>query len=62
MSTKPDFADKNFEESQTSVSDSPEIKREIYPHINERFKGVVIWLGIAFVVVVFLIQKFSGYS
>jgi hypothetical protein len=62
MPTKPDFADKNFEGSQTSFSESPEIKREIYPQINERFKGVVIWLGIAFVVVVFLIQKFSGYS
>lgn len=50
------------EESQALISPPPQPKREIYPEVNDRFKGVVVWLGLAFVVMVFLVQYFSGYS
>jgi len=36
-------------------------KREIYPEISDKFKGLVIWLGLAFVVIVLILQQFSGY-
>lgn len=37
-------------------------KRAIYPEVNDRVKGVCIWLGLGFVVLVVLMQQFSGYS
>jgi hypothetical protein len=64
MTAWPDkFTNKvEAEESQGSVTPLPESKREIYPQVNDRFKGAVIWLGLAFIVMVFLVQQFSGYS
>ncbi len=65
MTTKPsiDINKTEDEESQplnASVLDVP--KRKLYPEMNDRFKGVVIWLGLGFVAMVVLIQQFSGYS
>lgn len=37
-------------------------KRAIYPEVNDRMKGACIWLGLVFVVLVVLMQQFSGYS
>jgi hypothetical protein len=37
------------------------VKREIYPEINDKYKGLVIWLGLCFVVIVVIMQQFSGY-
>lgn len=47
-------------ETPSAPPDQP--KRDIYPEVNERFKGMIIWLGLGFVLMVFVIQKFSGYS
>lgn len=37
------------------------VKREIYPEVSDKYKGLMIWLGIAFVVIVVVLQQFSGY-
>jgi hypothetical protein len=37
-------------------------KQKIYPEVNDRLKGAVIWLGLCFVLMVFIVQYFSGYS
>ncbi len=50
------------EASNTSTTPSTPTKQEIYPEVNGRLKGMVIWLGLAFVVVVFLVQYYSGYN
>jgi hypothetical protein len=55
----------NNVEGEESQSQSPDVlqgKREIYPEVNDRFKGTVLWLGLGFIVLVFLVQHFSGYS
>jgi hypothetical protein len=43
-------------------SAAPEENKDIYPVVNERLKGAVIWLGLCFVLMVFIVQYFSGYS
>jgi hypothetical protein len=62
MTTKP-HVDMNKDE-QSHISNAPltEPRRKIYPEVNARFTGVLAWLGLAFVVMVFLVQHFSGYS
>jgi hypothetical protein len=50
------------EELHTLTTLPPQPKREIYPEANDRFKGVFLWLGFAFVVMVFWVQHFSGYA
>lgn len=53
--------------STTEAKAAPEqgaalTKRAIYPEVNDRIKGACIWLGLVFVVLVVLMQQFSGYS
>jgi len=63
MTTRPNLTTKTDDaKSQAMIASSSESKQEIYPQINDRFKEIVIWLGLAFVLMVFLIQQFSGYS
>jgi hypothetical protein len=62
MTTKPHIEMNKDEQSQTSNGPLTEPKRKIYPEMNARFTGGLVWLGIAFVVIVFLVQHFSGYS
>jgi hypothetical protein len=64
MTTKPNESKKlaENEESHALIAPSTQSKREIYPEVNDRLKGMLIWLGLAFVVMVFLVQHFSGYS
>jgi hypothetical protein len=50
------------EESNTLITPSRQTKQEIYPEVSGRFKGMIIWLGLAFVVMVFLVQHYSGYN
>lgn len=61
MTTKPDIDTNKAEESQT-FSTQPQAKQEIYPEVSGRFKGLVIWLGLGFIVAVFLVQHYSGYN
>jgi hypothetical protein len=37
------------------------VKRQIYPEVSDKLKGLAIWLGLAFVVIVLILQQFSGY-
>lgn len=47
---------------RTEALRNPEtVKREIYPEVSDKYKGLVIWLGLAFVVIVVIMQQFSGY-
>ncbi|MEQ1559821.1 MAG: hypothetical protein ABL933_12890 [Methyloglobulus sp.] len=63
MNTEPtDSTHKTEGEELQTVITPPQSKPQIYPDMNDRFKGAVIWLGLAFVVMVFLVQHFSGYS
>jgi hypothetical protein len=64
MTTKPDIAMNETEAETTQNLNSPtaQPKRIIYPEASNRFSGIVIWLGLGFVVMVFLVQHFSGYS
>jgi hypothetical protein len=50
------------EESNTLITPSTQTKQEIYPEVNGRLKGMIIWLGLGFIVVVFLVQHYSGYN
>jgi hypothetical protein len=65
MTTKPSIVINKAEDEESqplnaSALDIP--KRELYPEVGGRFKAIVMWLGLAFVVMVVLIQQFSGYS
>jgi hypothetical protein len=64
MTTRPDIVTNkdNHEEPQILANQHPESKRYIYPQVNDRFKGLAIWLGLAFIIMVILVQQFSGYS
>lgn len=62
MMTKPQVDMNKDEQSHTPNASLAEPERKIYPEVNARFKEVLIWLGLAFVVMVFLVQHFSGYS
>ena len=64
MATKPSIDTHNAEEAEAHGPNTspPQSNRQLYPEVNDRFKGAVIWLGLAFVVMVFLVQHFSGYS
>ena len=50
------------QEGSTGLANPTPPKRAIYPQMNAKFQGMLIWLGLAFVVMVFLVQHFSGYS
>jgi hypothetical protein len=63
MATKPSIDTHKAEEAESQdLNAAPPQPRQLYPEVNDRFKGAVIWLGLAFVVIVFLVQHFSGYS
>ena len=65
MTTKPDITfDKANENAvaKTSLAANGQASRDIYPEINSRFKSVLMWLGLGFIVAVVLIQQFSGYN
>jgi hypothetical protein len=62
MTTKPDLPISNADEPDTSITLSAQPKREIYPQVNDRIKGAVMWLGFVFVAMVIFVQYFSGYS
>ena len=44
---------------ETSLSQTT---RELYPSVNNRLTGMLKWLALVFVLGVFYIQFFSGYS
>jgi hypothetical protein len=63
MTTDTPLVINNAEEDSPSLNTTLEVpKRELYPETNERIKGAALWLGLAFVVMVVLLQQFSGYS
>lgn len=63
MTTETPLAINNAEEDSQSINTPLEPpKRALYPEMNERIKGAALWLGLAFVVMVVLLQQFSGYS
>jgi hypothetical protein len=64
MTTKPNMASHEAEndKSQAAASAMAQSKRDIYPAVNSRLMGLMLWLGFAFVVGVILIQQFSGYN
>ncbi len=62
MKTKPDMAfDKANDDTIAKAADW-QPRHDIYPEINSRFKSVLIWLGLGFIVAVVLIQQYSGYN
>ena len=61
MATKPEIYT-NKDEKSHADNTPPQAKLDIYPETSGRLKGMVIWLGLAFVVVVFLVQHYSGYN
>lgn len=64
MTTKPNM-DTNEAENETpqaAASANAQPKRDIYPAVNSRLMGLMLWLGLAFVAAVILIQQFSGYN
>lgn len=62
MTTKSNISINDTEDSHSSISPSAQSKPEIYPQVNDRLKGAVMWLGLVFVVLVIFVQYFSGYS
>lgn len=44
------------------LDDNPPTRRELYPQTSDKVKTVVMWLGLGFVVMIILVQQFSGYS
>ncbi len=64
MTTKPSVVVNNTDDetSQPAIAPPTQLKREIYPEVNDRLKGAVMWLGFIFIVVVIWVQYFSGYS
>lgn len=65
MSTKPNIAfDKANDDAveKTTLAANGQPRHDIYPEINSRFKSVLMWLGLGFIVTVVLIQQFSGYN
>lgn len=64
MTTRPELATNKDEgeESQTQITPPQQPKQEVYPEVNGRFMGAILWLGLAFVVMVLFLQYFSGYS
>lgn len=54
----------DHDDENLSVLNSPpaEPEREIYPESTNRYKGAVLWLGLAFAALVIIVQQFSGYS
>lgn len=61
MATKPEI-DTNKDEKSYAANTPPQAKLDVYPEMSGRLKGMIIWLGLAFVVVVFLVQHYSGYN
>lgn len=64
MTTEPEISTNKAEDQglQPLITPSPQAKHEIYPEVNARLKGAIVWLGLGFIVMVFLVQQFSGYS
>jgi hypothetical protein len=62
ITNKPDTAMNEDDKSQNLDTPIAQPKRKVYPDVNNRLSASVIWLGIFFVVMVFLVQHFSGYS
>ncbi len=63
MTTKPSTPGNKAENEDSNKPIAPsQPKRDIYPAVNSRFMGLMLWLGLAFVVGVILIQQFSGYN
>ncbi len=60
---EPPILDDNENKNLSGLnSPSTEPKRDIYPESTNRYKGAVLWLGLAFAALVILVQQFSGYS
>jgi hypothetical protein len=63
MTTKPSTPGNQVENEDSITPTAPsQPKRDIYPAVNSRFMGMMLWLGLAFAVAVILIQQFSGYN
>jgi hypothetical protein len=63
MTTKPSKDMKKADgKGVDDLVSPPSTKHEVYPEVSGRFKGIVLWLGLAFVVMVFLVQQYSGYN
>jgi cell division protein FtsL len=64
MTTKPDIVTNKTEdnESHSAITQPAELKRQIYPEVNSKFTGMLKWFALAFVVMVLIVQYFSGYN
>jgi hypothetical protein len=63
MTENPNTSTKKSEdEGSNTLNPPPQSQQDIYPEVSGRFKGMIIWLGLAFVVMVFLVQHYSGYN
>ncbi len=60
MATKPETATNQIDELESQTVH--QTKPVVYPQTNERVKGSILWLGLAFIILVVLVQQFSGYS
>jgi hypothetical protein len=48
-------------DSTEDLRNQQTVKRQIYPEVSDKVKGLAIWLGLGFVAVVVILQQFSGY-
>lgn len=62
MTTKTDIAFDKANDDTLAIAADRQPKHNIYPEINSRFKTVIMWLGLGFIVAVVLIQQYSGYN
>jgi hypothetical protein len=64
MTNNTDTTIVEYETANTQHLDTPiaQSKRKVYPEVSNRLSASVIWLGITFIVIVFVVQHFSGYS
>lgn len=63
MTTNPNTSTKKSEDQESkALIPSQQPEQDIYPEVSGRFRGMIIWLGLAFVVMVFLVQHYSGYN
>lgn len=63
MSNKPLINENNAEIQglQDKLAEISQEKRDLYPEVNDRLKGVVLWSGLGFVLLVLFLQYYSGY-
>jgi hypothetical protein len=65
MTSKPDIGTKDKvedEQPQPPITSPEQPTPNIYPELSPKLKGALIWLGLGFIVLVFVVQQFSGYN